>query len=282
MKIKISSSFSGVISRGSYENSRPGFSVDVEFETEEKDKELILNSIDNHQKTLQRICYENFKACEEQAIVERIQKERADIKFYDCIKCGGKHVSVSSITGWDSDFFMPPQELQQYASQGNLDHLRASYFIKTNEWLPVEKIEGSWSDLVIVKRGNLGLEVDKWDFPAFLKKYPLENMEVGEPIVNCQLGFGGTPDIAKCYYEGKKTLADFKRTPDKAKHFKQTAGYVLLKEALGEEPYEQMMLIPSGGKTEQGFSKPIITTEIQQYKAMFLKDKENFKKRFGA
>ncbi|MBX4189744.1 hypothetical protein KW791_00380, partial [Candidatus Parcubacteria bacterium] len=165
MKIKISSSFSGVISRGSYENSRPGFSAEVETEMAEGDDLIAFTN--NVQKDLQKVCYENFKACEEQAVVERVTKERQDIRFYDCPECGKKHSSVSSITGWDADFFVPPHELQQYASQGNLYDLQAKHFIETGKWEPVEKIEGSWTDLVILKKGNLKLSVNGWNFPAF-------------------------------------------------------------------------------------------------------------------
>lgn len=270
MKIKISSSFTGVINRGSYENSRPGFAVEVEFETDDP------VDVSQRQKELQKICYDNFKICESQAIIERIQKERVDIRFY------GDYPSVSSIVNWDADMFLPPEKLQQYASLGNLFHAQAAHFLKTGEWKKAEDIEGTWSDLVIVRKGDLKLEVGGWDFPSFLKKYPVEKMEAGEPKTSHKHKIGGTPDVRKCFYQGKKTLADFKRTPDKLKNFKQIAGYVLLEEDNGEEPYEQLMIIPANDKTEQGFSKPIVTTEVQQYKTMFLKDREAFRKRFGA
>lgn len=281
MKIKISASFSGVISRGSYENSRPGFSVEIEEEVD-IDKQLTIGQyVEENQKALHKICYDNFKACEQQAVVERINRERKDIRFYDCPECNKKHPSVSSVIGWDSDFFMSPEKLQQYASQGNLYDLQAKHFIETRKWEPVEKIEGSWADLVILKKGDLNLTYNGWNFPEFLKKYPVECMEVGKPVVSCKYETGGTPDVRRCLYNGMETLADFKRTPDKAKHFKQLAGYVLLEEDNGEKPYEQMMLIPCNDDNKQGFSKPVITTEIAQYKAMFLKDREAFKKRFG-
>lgn len=280
MKIKVSAQFSGVISRGSYENSRPGFSAEVEFEAIEGVDPLTM--INERQKMLQDICYQNFKACEDQAVIERIQKERADFRWYKCSKCGESHPSVSSVIGWDSDFFMPPHQLQQYASQGNLYDLQAKHFILTGKWEKVENIEGSWADLVILKKGDLKLTSNGWNFPAFLEKYKLEKMEIGKPVISCLNKVGGTPDIRKCFYEGKKTLADIKRTPDKEKHFKQTAGYVICEEENGESPYEQMMLIPANDSTQQGFSKPIITKEIGQFKSMFLKDREAFGKRFGA
>lgn len=277
MKIKVSSSFSGVIPTGSYENTRPSYSAEVEFEIKNTDE--VNEIIDATQKELQAVCLRNFKLDEQRHLVERITKERADFRFYPA--GDEQFVSVTSILNWDSDFFVTPEQLQQYASQGNLYDLQVRHYMNTGEWLPPEEIEGSWTDLVIVKKGDLNLTVNQWNFPAFLEKYPLENMEEGTPVYSYKHKFAGTPDIRKCIYKGKKTLADVKRTPDPLKHFKQTAAYIIAEEENGEEPYEQMLLIPANDKTKQGYSKPIITEEIGQYKEMFLKERESFKKRFG-
>jgi len=275
MKIKVSSGFSGVIPTGSYENARPSYAAEVELEIDEKDSAKHIAEI---QKQLQQVAYANFKEDEQRHIVERIEKERADMRFYP--KGGKQYPSVTSVIGWDSDFFVSPEELQQYASQGNLYDLQVKHFIATGQWVHPKDIDGSWTDLVIVQKGNLQLTVNQWNFPAFIEKYPLEKMVVGTPVFSDKHFFAGTPDVP-CYYKDKKTMADVKRTPDPLKHFKQTAGYIIAAEESGEEPYEQMMLIPANDKTKQGYSKPIITTEIEQYKDMFLKDREAFKKRFG-
>ena len=204
-------------------------------------------------------------------------REQSGFRFYDGFP------SVSSVIGWDADFGgIPPQELSQYASQGNLYHMQVENYIKTGKWEDAEKIEGTYSDLVIVEKGSLGLPYNDWNFEAFLKKHPIEKMEVGRRVISKKHEFGGTSDIRVCYINDKKTLADVKRTPDKFKHFKQTAAYIIAEEEMGEAPFEQMALIPANAsKTEQGFSKPILTTEIAQYKAAFLKDREMFRKRFG-
>lgn len=272
MKIKISSSYTGVIPTGPYENARPSFSAEVEVEYNgEKPSDFIKMN----QEALYKMCYDRFTSCVEQANIERINKERQDFRWYD------GNPSVTSIINWDSDIAIPPHELQQYASQGNLYDAQAKHFIQTGEWSSVDKIDGTYTDIVIVKQGNLKLPINGWDFPAFLKKYPLEKMEVGKPLISKKHRFGGTSDIRVCYHDGKKTLADIKRTPDKWKHFKQCAAYVMLEEENGESPYEQLMLIPANTKTQQGFSKPVITTEIEQFKQAFLKDRETFKQRFG-
>jgi len=272
MKIKVSAGFSGVIATGSYENARPSYSAEVEYEY---DEENLAKEIDKVQNLLQAICYNRFKKDEEAQIIERITKERADFRWYE------GYPSVTSIIGWDADYFQPPEELQQYASQGNIIHAQVNHFIKTGQWELAEKVEGTWADIVILKKGNLNLPLSGWDFPAFLKKYPLEKMEIGKPVICHKHKFGGTPDIRKCFYEGKQYLADVKRTPEKIKGFQQIAAYIMAEEENNEKPYEGMMLIPLNNKTEQGFSKPLISTEISQYKEMFLRSRENFKKRFG-
>ncbi len=279
MRIKVSSGFSGVISTGSFQNSRPSFEAEVEFETDKFLGVEVQTLINQTQQDMHKICLDNFKQAEQQAVAERINRERVDFRFYQ--HDGLSYPSVTSIINWDADFFVPPEELQQYASQGSLYDLQAKHYIKTGEWLDAEKIEGSWADVVILKKGNLGLQFDGWNFPAFLKKYPLEKMEVGKTVYSKIHKFAGTSDIRICWFEGKKYLADVKRTPDKVKHFKQVAAYVLAEEEMGEPKYTGMMLIPANDKTEQGFSKPVITEEIEQYKTMFLRDRETFKKRFG-
>ena len=271
MKIKISAGFSGVIATGSFQNARPSYTAEIEVEAEG----AVFDAIDDYQKKLQEICYRNFRQDEQTQTIERIQRERKDFRLY------GNFPSVTSILNWDADFWVTAVELQQYASQGSLIHSQVAEYIETGEWKPVEKIDGTWSDLVIIKKGELQLPISGWSFPDFLKKYPVEKMVNGKGIVSEEHKFGGTPDIRVCYYEGKKTLADVKRTSQKLKDFKQIAAYIIAEEENGESPYEQMMVIVLNDKTKQGFSKPIISTEINQYKQMFLKDRENFKKRYG-
>jgi len=273
MKIKVSAGFSGVISVGSFENARPAYTAEVEYELDSPSN--LYGTIEQAQAQLQAVCLANFKADEQRLIVERIQRERQDMRFYDGLP------SVTSILNWDADFHVSPQDLSQYAAQGSLYHLQVEHFIKTGKWENAEKIEGSYVHLVILKGGSLGLTWNDWNFPAFLKKYPFDRMEVGIPVKSLKYKFAGTPDISFCIHEDKRTLADVKRTPDKVKHFQQTAAYILALEESGAEPFEQMALIPANGKTEQGFSKPVLSSEIGQFKQMFLKAREAFAKRYG-
>jgi len=274
MKVKVTAGFSGVIATGSYQNARPSYGAEVELEVINDDDKMCA-IVDMYQKRLQEICYRNFKQDEQSQIVERIQRERKDFRMY------GDYPSVTSILNWDADFWVSDIALQQYASQGSLVHAQVAEYIETGKWKPVAEIDGTWSDLVIVEKGNLKLPISGWSFPDFLKKYAVEKMVCGTKIISKEHKFGGTPDIKVCYYKGKKTLADVKRTAQKLKNFKQIAAYIIAEEENGESPYEQMMIIVLNDKTQQGFSKPITTTEISQYKQMFPADRDGFQKRYG-
>lgn len=270
-KYKLSASVQAVIATGSYENLRPNFGWEEEVEGEYTDEQ-----IKERIGILYKKCSSLLQETEQQATIERIQRERKDFRIYQ-----DGFPSVTSILNWDADFWVTAVELQQYASQGSLIHAQVAEYIRTGEWKSPEKIDGTWSDVVIVKKGELQLPISGWSFPDFLKKHPIKDMVNGEPIISKEHRFGGTPDIRVCSYEGKKTLADVKRTSQKLKNFKQIAAYIIAEEENGESPYEQMMIIVLNDRTKQGFSKPIISTEISQYKQMFLKDRKDFQKRYG-
>lgn len=278
MKIKISSSFTGVISRGSFENSRPGFSAEVEYNLD--GSVPLQEEVNKIQKDLQAICYDNFKACEEQAVIERINRERQDIRWY--IGEEGKVPSVTSVIGFDADMYCSPEELAQYAAQSNICHKQVEHFISTGEWKEAKDTPDTWADIVIVKKGNLSLDTEGWSFPDFLKKYPIKEMKNSIPSTNSEFKYGGTPDfIGIPDFEGAEkvlTIFDVKRTVDKTKNFTQMSAYSKMK---GYEGVKQICVVPLNNKTQQGFSKPQVETRIEQYFSLFLKARENFKSRFG-
>lgn len=280
MKIKVGASYTGVISRGSYENSRPFFSAELEYDV--TDSSLpITEEINKVQKDLQAICYNNFKACEDQAVVERINKERQDIRFYTNPE-GIKVPSVTSIIGFDADMFCSTEELAQYASQSSLCHAQVEEYIKDGIWKEPKEIAKCWADLVVVKKGSLQLETEGWSFPDFLKKYPIKEMKNAFPSFNDQFKYAGTPDfIGIPDFEGADkvpTLFDVKRTADNLKNFKQLSAYAKMK---GYEDIKQICIVVLNNKTQQGFSKPKVEKNFEGYFNLFCEDRENFRKRFG-
>lgn len=271
-KIKVEASFSGVLTTGSYSNMRPGFLASMEYEQDFESEDGLKLAIETSQQELQAICYENFQSEANKAKILKIQNDRKDFRFYK-LPSGEEVPSVTSILNYDSEFLMADDELKQYASQGTLIHCQVHEYIKTGIWRKLGEIENTTADLFIIKKGNLGLSLDGWDFPSFLKKYKLENLENGEEVINEKERYGGLPD-GYGTYEGLQTIFDIKRTPEKVKNFMQMAAYA---KASGRK-IEQMMIIPLNDKTEQGFSKPILSTDIDKYYELFLYKRREFRK----
>lgn len=269
--VKIKAGFSGVISTGAYQNERPFYEVEL------VDKDLNLNQIKEKQTQLQELCREAFKAQERRSIAERIAAEREDIRFYPL--GNDQYPSVTSIINWDVDFYIPPHELVQYAARGTIIHKLAEIFIKTGEWKDPQNVPECYPDLVVLKKGNLKLSIENYNFPGFIKKYPIEYKETEKAYYNHDLNYAGTLDI-KGTLNNKITLFDIKTssTIDKRKSFKQLTAYAHCKD---NEDVEQLCIIHLKPDNESGFAKPIIETDTNKYWSLFRKDRENFKKRFG-
>ena len=273
--IEVSASFGGKIPTGSYENMNPNFFAKEVFEFEGTETE-IQDLIKRRQDELHLLCFSNFEAVAIQARIQKIQNDRKDFRWYE--KDGEKLISVTSVLNYDVDFYVDENELKQYAAQGTILDARVKHYIRTGEWVTADKLEGITSEMFIIKTGSLGLTLEAGDFPAFLVKNKLEEMKVGEPIFNLEYKYAGTPDIV-CKFGGLLTVADVKRnvtTENKVKYLMQTAGY-----AKGLKGIQQLMLIPLNDKTEQGFSKPIITQEVDRYFDLFLAKRAEFKKIYG-
>ena len=270
-KLIVSASFQGVLPTGSYSNMRPMFSASEEFEFD-GDNSLVDDVIMTRQQELQSICYQNFEMEANKAKILKIQEDRKDFRFYQ-LASGEEVPSVTSILNYDTEFLMDSEELKQYASQGNIIHAQVAEFIKTGTWKNPQDIEGLAPDLFILKKGNLNLSLDGWDFQAFLKKYPMESLKNGETVLSELHRYGGLPD-GYGVSGGVPTIFDIKRTPEKVKNFMQMAAYA----KASKEKISQMMIIPLNDKTEQGFSKPIISTDIDKYFELFLYKRREFKK----
>lgn len=272
-KIKISAGFQGVIPTGSYQNSRPSFNAEEEFEFDGDDMEAnLIHEV--RMEELYQICREKFNSVAEQERIEKVKNDRKDFRFY--MKEGVEYPSVTSILNYDSDFLVSEDELKQYASQGNIIHAQVGEYIKSGLWKSPKDIEGTTPDLFILKSGSLQLSLDGWDFLAFLKKYPMENLRNGEPVINEKEKYAGLPD-GYGTFNGVASIFEIKRTPEKTKNFMQMSAYA----KASNEKVEQMIIIPLNDKTEQGFSKPIISTDIEKYFELFLYKRREFRKVYG-
>lgn len=281
--IKISGSVSGVIATGSYANLRPSFTWEEEwtYYDDEKDNISSDESIQARRQYLYEMSFSLLKQAESKALIERIERERSDLRFKTHPETGKVSPSVTSIINYDADFFVSAEDLRQYASQGNCIDARVRHYIDKGVWVAPKDIKGLWTDIVILKKGSLALTPDVGDFPAFLEKYPIGQMSTRErmfsddDLFNGELDFDGVPN----FKDAKEiaTVFDVKRTPDKIKNGMQLSAYCKMANC------KQGIIVPLSGKTNQGFSKPIVYDEktLEGYFKMFLQKREEFKKRYG-
>ncbi len=171
--------------------------------------------------------------------------------------------------------------MQQTASQSNIVHAKVAHFIDTGKWVEAKELSDIWTDILLVTKGDLKLELETGDFPKFLEKYPIEGMINGQRLFNIEnlycgkLDFTGTPQFKDA--KVTETVFDVKRTPDKIKDGTQISAYCKL------AGYKQGIIVPLNSKTEQGFSKPIIYNEkaLEGFFKMFLEKRKAFKQRYG-
>ncbi len=280
-KIKISGSVSGVIATGSYANLRPSFTWEEEFEfgsyhPPEDDK-----TIQKRRRQLYDMSMMLLKDAENKALVERIERERQDLRFMTNPETGKVSPSVTSIINYDADFFVSADELRQYAASGTITHARVAHYIARGEWLEARKLNDVWVDMLILSKGSLALPADVGNFPKFLEKYPIDGMENGkrlfcnDDVFNGELDFTGIPQFKGA--EKVLTVFDVKRTADKVKNGIQLAMYCSLVGA------KQGAIIALNNKTEQGYSKPIVYNEeqLEGYYKIGMQKREDFKKRYG-
>lgn len=283
MKIKVSSSYSGAIPVAEFSNVRPGFSAEYEFDPiSGQTYEDVLSSIDKAQKDLQAICYANFKTVADAARIEKIKNDMKGFRFYPTEH--GEYPSVTTIITPEYVSYVTEDELRIATSEGNICHARAAHFISTGEWLPVERlkeIEGIAQDLLVCK----GRFLDVWNFPAMLKKFEMKEIKNGCILINHQHRYAGTND-GVCFYPlgGEKgaelvpTIFDFKRSMDRDKNFTQMAAYASCPHL---SDVKQMMVIKTNTDTDQGFSKPVVSSAIPQYFEVFLSKRKDFQKNYG-
>ena len=281
--IRIGGSISGVIATGSWENLRPHFTWEETIEDFTGTDEQVMNRI----KSLHEKAMVMMKDAEIQATVERIRRERKDLRILISPYTKKPLPSVTSIINYDTDFFCSPEELAQYASQGNIIDARVKHYIKIGKWSQASEIKEVWTDIVILTKGDMKLETDVGDFPAMLEKYPIDKMKVGERFFNDDLGYCGEPDFSgipeksddweKIGGKPIQTIFDVKRTPSKLKNGMQLAAYCK------NYGIVQGIIIPLSDKTKQGYSKPVVydKEKLDGYFSVFQNKQKEFKKRYN-
>lgn len=283
-KIKVSAQFSGVLPVGNFANMRPGFSAEMEWEEEFKDKEILKFAIETAQQELQAICYGNFEAEANKAKIIKIQEDLKNFRFYDID--GEKYPSVTSISGYDQPFWCSEADLPLYAAQGNIIDAEIRNYVKTGKWASSADLLECTADRHIIKtrvtEDGKHLSLDGWNFLAFLEKHPIKNMvSIEKPVVNKKMKYAGTPDLIG-EYNGLKTLVSIKRSKSKVNNFIQDSAYA---KCDGMEDIKQIMIVEmkseEDGGNKQGWSKPSLTEEIDKYFELFTRKRKDFEKLYG-
>lgn len=270
-EIEVVASFSGKINTGNYGQESPFFSAKTLLTGTQEEADKL-------QKELYKICLKNYRLAEASVHTNVKAKTIQGVRFYDT-EFGGKYPSVTSVISAvnPKDFNMPEDRLRAYGCRGELAHYLFEFFVKEGSWFEPKFIKNPevqrW--LAVMEQYDIKLE---GDFKGFFEKYEHEWISSEVKVFNHLDQYAGRQD-AKGIYEKKVTLGDLKTGQiDKKECFKQLAAYAKCE---GNEDVRQLAIYPINGKTKQGFSSIITTTEINKYYELFLKDRHEFKIKYG-
>lgn len=267
MKIKeIHVGLSGVCPLAAYENLRPSYDMTIEPSDEETPEECFVKA--------QKIIRGQFENEVNRARTDLIEKQYSNIRFRE--KGGKKYPSVTSITGWDINWRISDDELQQYAARGTIVHRLIEEYIKTGIWAEPEMLKDLKDDLIILATGSLNLDWKVCSHEKFFEvnEKDFEWLEGEKEVFNEEHVYSGRYD-RKAIYKGKLSIVDWK-TGSNYNH-RQTAAY-----AVCEEKIEQLVICPVGQtNNKSGYKKPDVTEDVKGNFKAFLKKRQGFRARFG-
>lgn len=285
--LEITSSFSGKISTGEWENSNPFYAIKEVLE----DCEYTDEEIKFRQQTLQAICVEQFNKSANILYQQKIEKAYKQIRFYDAGE-NRRYPSVTSIIGMDDNFFMPPDELSQYGARGTVIHKQIELFLKDGVWREPKDIPEVAFQVMTVIKGTLGLQLDDVNFQTFYKDYPFKVVEQEKTVINHEHKYAGRLDLLVTIdsknpgkwdkIEGIQfdtpTILDIKTSAalDHLKGFTQQAAY-----ARTDETVKQIGLIHLTKENVCGYAKPRVSGKIEHYWSIFLNKRTLFQQRYG-
>ena len=263
---EVTVSKSAVIPVAAYENLRPSFSITAQPDKGESAAKVILY-INTWLNDLMR---EESNRCK----TEYLEKIYAWIRWY--LKDGIRFPSVTSILGLDKTFGQfTEQELQQYASRGNILEVMIEVFLMTGLWPEPQELPQCREDIEILAAGNLNLSWKDGSHEAFMAEYgsKIKVEAFQKTVFNQEQMYAGTLDILG-EFDGKRSIMDIKSgTFD----MRQLAAY-----AVCEEGIEQLVILPIGPTENKcGFKKPVICTTIDNEFREFIKARAKFRQRFG-
>ena len=267
MKIKeIKASISGVIPIASYENLKPYYEISAEL-MEGDDLDASFAALNTKLRWM-------FEAEGNRAKADVIEKQYAGIRFYE--KDGKKYPSVTSILGWNVDWKISEDELQQYASRGTIVHKLIECFLEDGSWSDPLEIKALENDVATLMAGSKKLSWKDCSYQKALEGImgDLKILQQEQELYNDEVLYAGRADLV-CLYKGKQSILDFKTgtTTD----MRQLAAYAACCEGI-----EQLVIVPVGPTdNKSGYKKPVVCTDIQGEYKKFLYARAKFRERFG-
>lgn len=263
---EVTVSKSAVIPVAAYENLRPSFSITAQPNNGESAAKVILYL----NAWLNDLMKEEANRCK----TEYLEKLYAWIRWYE--KDGMRFPSVTSILGVDKTFGQfTEQELQQYASRGNVLEAMIQMFLTDGSWMDPRELPQCREDIEILETGNLKLSWEDGSHQAFMAEFggKIKVETFQKTVFNKEQMYAGTMDILG-EFDGKRSVMDIKSgTFD----MRQLAAY-----AACEPGIEQIVVLPIGTTDNKcGYKKPVICTTIDNEFREFVKARAKFRQRFG-
>jgi hypothetical protein len=267
MKIKeIKASILGAIPIASYENLKPYYEISADVEEGE--------DVDAAMKKLRSIVRWHFEQEGNNAKADLIAKQYSGIRFYD--KDGKKYPSVTSILGWNVDWKISEDELQQYGSRGTIVHKLIEGYLSTGKWIDPTNAPELALEVATVTAGSLALSWADCSYKAALEAIEgdLKVIAQEQELFNDEHLYAGRADLV-CEYKGERAILDMKtgNTTD----MRQLAAYAACLDGI-----KKLIILPVGPTdNKSGFKKPIICSDIEKEFKGFLYARRQFRERFG-
>lgn len=289
--IHIGVELGAVVSSGPYENLKPHFNFSItykdviEFPGTQFEKDL--GEVETAQKIAYERLFKQVEYVEKQAHQKAVEKFHKSIKWYTFEKTGERWPSVTSVIDFANpiDWFVSKEKLRGLAARGQVVDIVLQEFIKEylkdgkSHWKTPEDIPECLRHITIMH--DMDYEIEG-NLPAFVDKFDVKFVSGHETVMNAKDKYGGQPDCCATFgNDSTIVLVDLKSfNPDekgRIRTLKQTAAYAM---ACKVKP-DKIGIMPIHGNNQQGYSKPVIESDIAKYYKMFMADRKVFFDTFG-
>jgi len=278
-KLKVGSTFGGVISEQDYDNRRvmwpDGYEIETEGMTLDEARKLRIKL----REELLSEQWERMEILRNKVKADALQRQMSKARIRE--KDNKQYVSVTTITSWDKNFFMKDGELLQHAARGKLIDKLVEHWFEKQVWLELKELVKQYpelrADAAIMWQGNLKLRLDTLTHEKFFEKYGEDfKIEKAKPVIfNEEHMYSGEPDFIG-YFKDIRSIIDVKSGDF---DWEQLAAY-----AKGDDvgDIEQLVIIPVGETTNDcGYMKPKVNKEIDAEFKKFIQMRNKFKENFG-